>query len=213
MQDMEAILKEAFGPDVTVRDFYMTQFPKIHAANLERFGQWTDQTLIVSAYLRDTDERYTLAFSPDGVEVEDEEMVDFPLITLAGNSANWSELKTFLGRLSVLMDQHADKLESQYKAQITPELMQKFERYEGTITIGVDGVEGVDGTLEFDVVLNDYEKVDGAPDFKVVVGAPQLEALLKGEVDPTSLKDAVKISGQMTLGLSLLAFFNANFNG
>lgn len=213
MQDMEAILTEAFGPDVTVRDFYMTHFPKIHAANLERFCQWTDQTLIVSASLRDTDERYTMAFSPNDVEVEDDEMVDFPLITLAGDASNWSELKVFLGRLSVLMHQHAEKLESQYKAQITAQLMKKFERYEGTITIGVDGIEGVAGTLEFDIVLNDYEKVQGSPEFKVIIGAPQLESLLRGEVDPTSLKDAVKISGQMTLGLSLLAFFNANFNG
>lgn len=209
---MEEILKAAFAEDVSLRDFFMDHMPRIHEANLEDFKRWTDETLIISFEMRDTDERYTLACNPSDCEVEDDEMIDFPIITLVGEARHWDALKPSLLELALALNANAEKLEAQYNARIERKMLDEFERkFEGTITAVVVGVEGIDEPVTFELVLNDYVKNDGAPGFEFRINASNIRDLANGKVKPKELKDTIKVVGQMKLALDMLGFFSTHF--
>lgn len=210
---MEELLKEALAPGVSLRDFFLNYVPKIHEIERAQFSKMSKVPLILSFYFEDVDERYTIELSPQGARVEDDELVDFPLITLLGHGRYWEASKPALLELGLTMASNREALQAQVKRPLERSLIEEFVRkFQGVIELKVSGVAGIPGALELSVVLNDYMPTSGSPSFCVSLDEPSVRALASGRVRAKELGDAIKVTGQVKLAMNLAGFMTTHFD-
>ncbi len=198
---------EAFAPDVSIEKFFEEIVPRLHADRGD-FAEFSEVDVIVSVYLEDTDKRYTLAFRRDGTcDVEADEMIDFPVITLVGYEKFWPIVKKHAVGLLESLDERRDELQSQYR--LTQNFLDEFERYDGSIDITISGP---DGDVDMTLVLNDYEKVDGAKNFGFVLPFELVEAVTKGDEEPGRAAKKLKIKGDYGFATVLGGFLLEQFD-
>lgn len=203
---------EFFADDVTVETFLEEHLPVLHRERLERFGYMTRVPIIVSFVLEDTDDRFTIRLDQSGVKVERGEMIDFPLVTIVTRRSYWQEGKEHFRQLLALMDANPDLASGRYKDRaLTQEVVDEFERFEGTIEVRLRGMK--DREMRFEVILNDYEQSNPrAPRFAVSVPIERVYQLARNEISPAAVARDLQIEGQMKLPLALAGFATRHFD-
>lgn len=192
---------------MTVEEFFEEIIPKLHGERRD-FADFSDVDVIVSVYLADTDKRFTGEFRRDGTcTIEDDEMIDFPVITLIGYEKYWDVVKKHAIDLARTLDERKDELRSQYR--LTRQFLDDFERYDGKIDITITGP---DGEVEMSLVLNDYEPVDGAREFGFEIPLELIEAVATGEEDPGKAAKKLKIRGDYGFATVLGGFLLEQFD-
>lgn len=210
---MEALLKEAFAPGVSIRDFFMKYVPKIQELERAHFSKISQVPLIISFYFEDLDERYTIELDAKRCIVEDDELSDFPLFTLVGQGASWEQVKPSLYELGVALVQSRDQLMKQLKQPITSRFVEELERkFEGCIKLKIDGVQDLSAPLELALVLNDYVLSSGAPSFEVAIHDSVIRDLAQAKVRVKDVQDSVQITGQLKLAMNLAGFLATSFD-
>lgn len=198
---------EAFAPSVSIDDFFHDIVPRLHRERAD-FGEFSEVDVIVSVYLADTDKRFTCAFRRDGsCEIEDDEMIDFPVITVIGYEKYWEIVKKRAIGLLEALDERKNELKSQYR--LTQGFLDDFERYDGSIDITITGP---DGEVEMTLVLNDYERVDGAKSFGFELPLELIEAVATGDEDPGKVAKRLKIKGDYGFATVLGGFLLDQFD-
>jgi hypothetical protein len=198
--------KEAFAESVTIEDFFHDIVPRMHAERGD-FADFSQVDVIVSVFLADTDKRFTLEFRRDGTcEVEDDEMIDFPVITLIGYEKYWPLVKKHAVGLLESLDARKEELQSQYR--LTQSFLDAFERYDGSVDVTISGP---DGEVEMSLVLNDYERVDGAKQFGFELPLSLVEAVVTGAEEPGKAAKSLKIKGDYGFATVLGGFLLEQF--
>lgn len=201
---------EAFADDVTLEQFFEEILPRLHNDRIETFRELSEIPVIVSVYLRDTKQRWTVELRRDGLTVEADEMVDFPMVTIEGDSRYWDEVKRHARTILRAVDARRDEVREQL--QLTPELFADFERFDTVIDVEITETED-NPSIALRLVLNNYEPVDGARSFCVALPLPTLLELARGEKDPKQVAKGLSIRGDAKAAVSLGGLFASRFEG
>lgn len=193
-------IEDALAPGVDTETFFLEHVPALFEARRELFASAYDTPVIVSIHLTDTDEKYTYEFRPDGCEAEADEMIDFPVITVAGEAGRWEDFKRHVLDVAKLAEQRAHQTEPPRK--ITRKFLDEFERYDGEFVLELHA-EDLAEPITVRGILNDYEKPAGAPSLHIGATFEMGEELARGDVLPRELESRVKIKGDLSLGLEV----------
>lgn len=193
-------LKEALAPDVDPEEFFVDKIPALFEARRELFASACDTAIIVSVHLMDTGERYTLEFSPEGCRVEKGEMIDFPVVTIAGSSQNWQEVKRHVLQVAEPLEKRAHKTEVPRK--VTRDFLDKLERHDGEFVFDLSA-DDLDQPIPIKLILNDYEPPPGAPTLRVSASFDLGVRLARGDIKPSQVESEISVRGDMSLGLDV----------
>ena len=210
---MTDLLAQALAPGVTLREFFMTHVPKLHERERPNLPKITREPLILSFWYEDLDERYTIMLSAQGCQVLDDELDDYPIITVVARGQLWEQTKPMLRDLGQQLDAGRDALTAQLKQPIARAHLEEFERkFQGVIRTRITDVQGLSEPLILDVVLNDYAPPSGhKPTFEVTLDAATLSQLATGQLRASEAGPRLKIAGQMALAMNLGGFLTTHF--
>jgi len=208
---MSELLTEALAPGVSLREFFFTYAERLHTARIEEYRQATDERVLVHLSFEDSGELYTVALSPDGVEVEDDEMMDFPVISVHAEADKWEAFKPDILELSLALESGRDHFKRQAGGKrVTRDILDRFEKMAGTMEITVTGGQsGEDLTIV--VALNDYVVQDDAPRMTMKMDKELVLRMARGELDPKDARDLIEVGGKVRLGVDIAGFFSQHF--
>lgn len=203
---MKQLIQDALAEGVSIKEIFETYVPRAHDMQKDMFSRVSEVPLIVSFWFEDNDERYTFEFSESGSQVEAGEMIDFPVVTIVLNHAQWGEVRPHLQGMLLKLQENKQKLEQRYvNDPIKARTLSAFESLHGTIHVHVEGIK-------LKVILNDYVEEGGASSFDVSVTHALLEQVINGDVSPREMANKIKVKGKMSFALELAGFFSTHFN-
>jgi len=191
---------EAFGDEVTPREFFLEKLPALHRGRLEQFELFSETTLRFSVRLSDVDEQYSVELRPDGADAREGEFIDFPVVTIEGTSGPWEVVRK---RSREAFEKGERALERNPPTdRIDDEFLADLERYDGVFEIEVEFPD-LDEPAEFRLILNDYRAPQGAPKIRATVGAEAVRDLFEGHRSPDEVARSADVSGEMSLAFEL----------
>lgn len=184
--------QQALADDVTLHDFFMTWVPKLFEARRDDFAAASDIDLIVCFKFDDADEIYTFELSAGGAVVEDDEMIDFPAMTVVGSKRHWPRVREAMRPLVEQLDARRAELRQQYR--LTEALLADWEKFDLIIDFGVRSERE---ELKFAITLNDYAEPAGARRFGFSVDLAALQELAAGASTPEEVARSLAIRGDV----------------
>lgn len=183
------LIREALAPDVSVRDFFTHWVPRLFEERRADFGRVSSVDIIVCFKFQDTGEVYSLELTKEGVTVEEDEMVDFPVATVLGWAKYWDLVKEHGLPLAEQLEARRDEVRD--SVRLTEALHEDWEKFDLVLDVAIRGEDAV----EFSIVLNDYDPPDGARRFGFSLDLHTLEDVAAGRRDPIDVAKTLKITG------------------
>ncbi|TXD37644.1 hypothetical protein FRC98_08115 [Lujinxingia vulgaris] len=194
---------EVFEPGLSTDELFLKRLPAMQQTRQQEFREFSSATIILSVLFEDVDQRYTLTFDRDGLEVIDEEAIDFPVASARGKLSDWQRALPWIQELVIPADAQVARYRG--KVHLTPEMIEHFERFDGVFQVEVTDLP--DGRpLSFSIVLNDYEAPEDARVVRASVSWPLLQDVAHGRVDPVQGARQLSIAGEVGLALEIGAF-------
>lgn len=194
---------------VTLKTVFSKVIPEIHR---ERRHEFTDYVagldLIFAVRLTDTDRIWTVRFNEKEIEIEDEEGIDFPILTLESTEAQWEKVRPDLIRILTLADQRRHLLKG--KPRFDKKLRAQLERFDGVIDVEIPSDIG---TFKMRLILNNYEAQKGFRKFKVTVPQSVIFDVARGDLDIEAAARGLAIQGDMSLAMDLGGTFLKHYQG
>lgn len=200
--------KDAFGPDVTTTQFFENVLPDLYDEFKSEVEAASDVDLIVSVYLEDIDDRWTVRHDASAkcLEIEHDEMVDFPHMTIVGQARFWDRVKEGILPLAESLVERRDELRGEY--QVTPAFRDDFERVDGVLDIAITGDEEA---VTMSIIFNNYEADDSFPRFGVTIPFELMQEVATGDVPPESAIRGLSISGDKRFALEFGGMLATHF--
>lgn len=193
-------IADAFEGDVSPETFFLERLPDLHEEHLELFEQYSETTLRFCIHLTDVDRRFSIELSGDGCRAIEGEFIEFPVITLLGQRADWEFVRD---RAEALFEKGRRALHERPPSdQITREFLDDFERYDGIVDVELE-IGGGREPVGMRLVLNDYDPVPGAPELRVELAFDLIAEVLDGEIDPDEARESVGISEDVGFAFEL----------
>ncbi len=193
-------LLDALADDVSLEEFFLSWAPKLFAARREDFAKASEIDLVLCFKFQDTDEVYSLEMSAGGLVVEDDEMIDFPAITLLGWAKFWPRVKRSLRPIARALDERRSEVRDSFR--LTEAFFADWEKFDVVIDIDVRD-EGAAEPVTFSVILNDYDVPSGGRRFGFSIPLDALEAMANGTRTPENVAKSLKISGDVRVAATL----------
>lgn len=193
-------LDDALAPGVSPETFFLEYVPELFEARRDLFAEASTTAIIVSVHLTDTDERFTYEFRADGCTVEADEMIDFPVVTIAGSSEHWEQMKRHVLRVAKPLEARAHHTKPPHK--LTRDFLDELERFDGEFQVKLTA-DDLDEAIPISLILNDYDVPGGAPKLRIQVSFETGEQLARDEIALADLDSRVRVGGDMGLGLEV----------
>lgn len=191
---------EALGDDVTLREFFMERVPELFEARREDFARVFDFDLILSFRFEDTGEIYSLALRPEGAEAEDDEMIDFPFVTLQGWAKFWDVVKREARPLARDLEARRDEVNE--AVTLTQAFFDDWEKFDLVIDVEITGDDDAE-PVTFSLITNDYVAPDRARRFGFTIDLRTLAEVASGDRDPVEVAKGLKIRGDVAIAATL----------
>lgn len=203
-------LDSAFGPNVSPREFFETVLERLYDTYKADVSDASEIDVIVSVYLEDVDERWTILHerASQKLTIENDEMIDFPLVTIVGHARHWDAAKEGILPLAHALDARRDELRGQYR--LTDNFRDDFERIDGAIEV-VFTSESED-PLSLEIVFNNYEWDAAFPRIRVEVPYRLLQDVTSGSLDPGKAVRGLKFSGDRGFALEVGGLLATHFD-
>lgn len=201
-------LDEAFGEDVTEADFLLENLPALHRDRLDVFEKYCETPLRFSIHLTDRGEQFSVELAPDGARARRGEFIDFPLVTLEGESGPWDVVQQHLERAFELGERTVRRHPP--SRRIDGELIGELERFDGVFEVELAFPE-LDAPVEFRVILNDYVAPPDSRQLNVRIDASDVADVLDGRISPETAARSLEISGDMSLAFELSGLLLQHF--
>ena len=193
-------LLEALDDDVSLEAFFTEWAPRLFAARQDDFARSSDIDFIICFKFQDTDEVYSVHLRPDGCEVEDDEMIDFPMVSVVGQSQFWPRVRKALRPIARSLEARREAVRDSFR--LTDAFRADWEKFDVVIDVEVTD-SGSPEPVTFSVVLNDYEEPDRARRFGFRLDLSDLESMADGSRTPDSVARSLKISGDYKIAATL----------
>lgn len=192
--------EDAFGEDVTPREFFLEKLPALHRSRLEIFELYSNEPLRFSVLLTDRGERYSIELGPEDARAREGEFIEFPVATIEATTEHWELVKR---RARVLVEEAEEQLRRDPPHdRIDAEFLDALERYDGTIGLTVLFDE-VGEQLEAKIVLNDYEEVPGARRVDVDVPLSLAQSVVRNEMPAEEAARSLDLGRDLSLAFDL----------
>ena len=204
--------EEAFAAGISPEEFFLKVIPRLHESRLERFVEFSSASLIFSVLFTDTKKRYSCELGTKKARCSAGELVDFPVLSIEGKEKDWEEVKSHLRVLMSEADRRADAYVGH--VHLTQAILDEFERFDGVIEIRLTGGLGGSSSassMDFRVVLNDYEAVKGARTLSLEMPMASLEDVIMGNKTAAEVARGLVLRGDKLLGMNLEGFFLKHF--
>lgn len=191
---------EAFGPEVTHEEFFLEKLPALHEDKLDLFATYCETTLRFCVRLEDIGQTFSVELAPDGARAIEGEFIDFPIVTLEGETGNWELVKEHARRLFQKGEEALKRRPPTRK--ITRSFLDDLERFDGVIHLGING-ESIDNPVEVRAILNDYQAPPRAREVEVTLSVDLVDQVAEGEKGASEAADALSLSRDVTLAFDL----------
>lgn len=193
--------------DVDVPTFFEKTARVVFEERREELDSYLECPVIICTRMMDTDRLWTSKVSTKRLVIEDEEMVDFPVITVEGREENWPLVREATAEILDLLD--ARREEYKGKGRWTQKIQEAFEAFDGTISVTLTD-PSLSRPIGVRIILNNYED-SGYKTFHVTVPLSTLYGVARGEIALETAAKGLKIGGDMSLALDLGGFFATHF--
>ena len=184
-----------------VGDVIARVVPEIHKERRHEYNDYIHGVdMVIAIRLTDVDEFWTVRFNGHEIEIEDDELIDFPIVTVEGTQTQWESMREDVIELLLLIDAQKDRLKKGRKFDVT--FRETLERYDGVIDLTITGKSSSD-TLKFRLILNNYEADRGFRKFEVSVPRTVLFDVVEGRVPVDSAAKGLSIRGDVGLAVDL----------
>lgn len=192
---------DALGDDVTLEQFFMDWASRLFEERREDFTEASDIDLVLCCKFQDTDEVYTVEMSHNGLVAEDDEMIDFPALTLMGWSKFWSRAKEGLRPIAAALENRREEVRDSFR--LTEAFYADWEKFDVVIDVEVTDGTGGEEPVSFSLVLNNYDIPSDARRFGFSIDVGVLEAMANGSETPEKVARGLRISGDVRIAATL----------
>lgn len=192
---------DALADDVSLEEFFMTWASRLFAERRDDFATSSDIDLVLCFKFQDTDEVYSLEMSAGGLIAEDDEMIDFPAITLIGWAKFWPRVKAAMRPIAQAIEQR--RAEVRDSLRLTESFYADWEKFDVVIDVEVRDDKHRSEPVTFSIVFNDYDPPSGARRFGFAISLDVLEAMAKGVQSPEDVARGLKITGDVRIAATL----------
>lgn len=193
-------VQNALADDVTIHEFFTEWVPTLFEERREDFAASSDVDLILCFKFQDSGEVYSLELARDGVAVEDDEMIDFPFVTVLGWAKFWDVVKEKSRPLAEALEERRDEVRDSFR--LSQAFYDDWEKFDVVIDVEITN-EGAAEPVTFSIVLNDYDIPDGARRFGFSIPLSTLDDVATGRQDPVDAARALKITGDYRAAATL----------
>lgn len=191
---------EAFGPEVTHEEFFLEKLPQLHEEKLDLFATYCETTLRLCIRLEDLDRTFSVELAPDGARAIEGEFIDFPVVTLEGETGNWDLVKKHARRLFEKGEEALKRRPPNHK--ISRAFLDDLERYDGVLNVTISG-ESLDDPIEVRAILNDYQAPPRAREVDVTLSVDLVDQVAEGDKGASEAADALSLGRDVTLAFDL----------
>ena len=181
-----------FEDDVTLDAFANDHLRTIHTSRIDRWRTFSKVPIILCLKL-ETGDVFCAEFGHADVEIDDDEMIDFPVATVLGQSEQWNGVKALCRRYLDAFESRNAELTDVFT--LTQSFLDAFERFDTVIDIRI--TDGDTQLLDFSVVLNNYDAPAHAPTFSISIDQALLDAVADGSMTPAAAAKAIKVGGSI----------------
>lgn len=190
---------DALADDVSLKEFFLTWAPRLFAARQDDFAAASDIDVVLCFKFQDTGEVYSIEMSSAGLVVEDDEMIDFPTLTLLGWSKFWPRAKQALRPIAEALETRRSEVRDSFR--LTDAFYADWEKFD--VVIDIEVVDESGDLVTFSLVLNDYDAPSGARRFGFRIPLADLDAMANGSLSPESVAKTLKVTGDVRVAATL----------
>jgi len=199
-------LADAFAAGVDLQTFMEEHLADLAAPFMSRFGEVSDTEVIFAIRAIGNDEdAWTITVDQNGVEVEEGEGYDDPLITMIGHADNWDVMRSLVAQWTDLIDDaiaFASEQEPDPRFRLTRQRLKALQRQRGTIKLSLSGVPDRAATLDTTLVLNAFTEEACKP-LHVQLDSADLLQVIEQKTTFEQLYTTQKVRVQGDLGLPM----------
>lgn len=185
-------LLKALEEGTSIVTFFTESLPGLFQTRAEEFSDFSEVPIIICTRFDDA-RIFCVAISANDIEIEDDEMVDFPNLTILSKVKEWNVFLTYARRYILAYDAKKDELKSVfYFTKAFALALEKFDLH-----LIVEIVEGEDSLLTSELILNNYEVDVSFPRIKIKIDLKTLDAIAAGDLTPIEAAKIIEISGDV----------------
>lgn len=193
--------KKLFPAGITVEKVFTSVVPTIHEEQRGEFADYIDGLdIVVAVRLTDARKLWTVRFNADEIEIEDDELVDFPILTIEGTQKQWPSLMPHL--VTVLTTLDARRQELKPKKRFDSKLRSALERIDGVIDVCITGDDPTDN-LRFRLILNNYEEHTSFRRFSITIPRSIVFDVVEGRTPIESAARGLTVQGDVGLAVDI----------
>lgn len=182
-------LETAVKEGTQLVDFFTKNIEAVHLASSEDFEALSEIPILICLKF-DDGQIYSVLISRDEVVVEDDEMVDFPNLTIKSKIDEWP---LFLEYVRQYLDAYeSKKSEIAETFRITEAFRTDVEKLD--LVVELEVLEGGKTVMSSEIVLNDYED-SGFKRVTIKVDKDTLDDVAHGRTTPVQAVKGLSISG------------------
>lgn len=193
--------KKLFPVGITVDKVFTDVLPIIHEEQRGEFADYISGVdIVIAVRLTDARKMWTARFNADEIEIEDDELVDFPILTVEGTQKQWPALLPYLTDLLSTLESRRKELKP--KKRFDSKLRAALERIDGIVDICITGDDPTDN-LRFRLILNNYAEHDSFRRFSITIPRSVVFDVAEGRTPIEAAARGLSVQGDVGLAVDL----------
>ena len=193
--------KKLLPAGITVDKVFTDVIPVIHEEQRAEFGDYiAGVDIVIAVRLTDARKMWTVRFNAEEIEIEDDELVDFPIMTVEGTQKQWPALLPYLADILSTLESRRSELKP--SKRFDSKLRSALERIDGVIDICITGDDPTDN-LRFRAILNNYEEHGSFRRFSITIPRSVVFDVAEGRTPIESAARGLSVQGDVGLAVDL----------
>ncbi len=182
-------LAEAVAEGTNLVSFFTKNIEAVHAANSEDFKALSEIPILLCIKF-DDGQTYSILMSEDEVEIEDDEMIDFPNLTVKTKASEFPLFLSYVRQYIGAFEEKKGEIAETFR--LTDAFRDDVEKID--LVIELEVFESDKNVMSSEIILNDYEDSDFKR-VKIRVDKTMLDDVAAGRITPAQAAKGLSISG------------------
>lgn len=193
--------KKLLPAGITVEKVFADVLPAVHDEQRDEYADYVEgMDIVIAVRLTDARKLWTVRFNADEIEIEDDELVDFPIVTIEGTQKQWPNLLPYLVEILTTLESRRKELKPKKRFDAT--LQAALERFDGVIDLCVTGDDPTDN-LRFRLILNNYAEHTSFRRFSITIPRSVVFDVVEGRTPIESAARGLSVQGDVGLAVDL----------
>ncbi len=184
---------DSVSKGTSIVSFFTKNIESVHAKNAGDYAALSDIPLLICVKFEDADEVYSVLISESEVVIEEEEMIDFPHLTIKTSAAEWPLFLSYVREYAIAFERKKSEIAKVFR--ISEALEKDVEGLD--LVIELEVYDAKKRVMKSEIILNDYEPSPSAKKVKIKVQKATLDGLADGTLKPVEAAKDLSISGAL----------------